>query len=111
MKFAALVLFWAALIGPVGLPACGQDSNHVQWVAQTIKTMQTVKVGMTRAQLERVFVTEGGLSTTAERTYVYRGCPYFKVDVQFETDPANPNRESDKITRISKPYLDWPTSD
>ena len=40
--------------------------------------------GMTRADLLKVFTTEGGLSTGLNRTYVYRECQYIKVDVDFE---------------------------
>lgn len=111
MKRAALLLCFTFFISQVAVPVHCQDSSQLQWVAQAIKAMQTVKVGMTRAQLERVFVTEGGASTTTARTYVYRDCPYFKVDVEFEPNTTNPARENDKITRISKPYLDWPVND
>jgi hypothetical protein len=51
-----------------------------------MKEMQTVKVGMTRKDLLRVFVIEGGLSTGLRRTYAYRNCP-------------------------SRPYLDWAVMD
>jgi hypothetical protein len=46
--------------------------------------METIKPGMTREELLKVFATEGGLSTGLNRTFVSRDCPYFKVDVEFE---------------------------
>jgi hypothetical protein len=46
--------------------------------------MQTIKPGMTRGDLLKVFTTEGGRSTGLRRTFVSRDCPYFKVDVTFE---------------------------
>ena len=72
---------------------------------------------MTRADLLKVFTTEGGLSTDLRRTYVYRGCPYIKVDVEFDA-VGRPARDSegrvtllegdrDIMTKISKPYLEW----
>ena len=79
--------------------------------------MQKIKVGMTREDLLKVFTTEGGLFTDLNRTYVYRECPYIKVDVEFE--PAgSPARDADGrvtlveanedvIKNISKPYLEW----
>jgi len=100
-----------------------EDSNarHVQWVAESLKLMQSVKLGMTRADLLRVFTTEGGLSTGLQRTYVYRECPYFKVDVEFEAVGRPPRdvegrvtlveSEADTIKTISKPYLQFSVLD
>jgi len=83
--------------------------------------MQKIKVGMTRADLLKVFTTEGGLSTGLNRTYVYRECPYIKVDVEFEP-VGRPARDTDGrvtlveanedvIKNISKPYLAWMVTD
>jgi hypothetical protein len=97
------------------------SEQHTAWVAESLKRMQTVKPGMSRAELLKVFTTEGGLSTGLRRIYVYRECPLFKVDVEFT--PANrPARDSngrvtlfesdaDIIKSISRPYLEWPVSD
>jgi hypothetical protein len=92
------------------LPAPGQSSEHVQWVEHSLLVMQSVKPGMTRADVEKIFVREGGWSTRIQRTYVYRECPYFRVAVEFEPAPGAQEQE-DKITSISKPVLDWPRSD
>ena len=59
------------------------DQKHTAWIADAIKAIETVKVGMTRSDLTKVLTTEGGLSTTSLRTYVYRRCPYIKVDLKF----------------------------
>lgn len=95
----------------------GRSREQTEWVAESLKEMQQIKVGMTRADLLRVFTTEGGISTSIHRTYVYRGCPYMKVDVEFEP-VGRPARDGegrvtleeageDVIKKISKPYLDW----
>jgi hypothetical protein len=76
---------------------------------------------MTRAELLNVFTTEGGLSTGLNRTYVYRKCPYIKVDVEFKP-VGRPARDKDGrvtlveasgdvITKISRPYLEWSVLD
>lgn len=95
--------------------------EHTEWVAESLREMKTVRVGMTRAELLRVFATEGGLSTGLSRTYVYSECPYIKVDVEFEpvgrsardTEGRVTLIESDEdlISQISKPYLDWSAAD
>lgn len=87
-----------------------EPAQRSEWVAKTLKEMQTVHTGMTRADLLRVFEEEGGLSTVGRRTYVSRRCPYFKVDVEFKAagDDESPK---DRIVKISRPYLDWSISD
>lgn len=92
------------------------DSQQIEWVAKSLREMQTIKVGMTRAQLTKVFTTEGGLSTREWRRYVYRECRYIKVDVKFKpvgTSKKYPHAESrnDVITKISQPFLEWSIMD
>jgi hypothetical protein len=83
--------------------------------------MNTIEVGMTRGELLRIFMTEGGLSTGLMRTYVYRRCPYMKVNVEFEP-VGRPARDAegrvtlvesdeDLITQLSEPYLAWIVAD
>ena len=96
----------------------GESSKaHLAWVADVLKRMQTIKPGMTREALLKVFTTEGGLSTGLQRTYVYPECPYFKVDVQFQAI-GRPDRDGDGrvtliedrhdiIVKISQPYLQF----
>lgn len=84
------------------------DRAHIAWVAASLKQMQTVHPGMTRAELLHVFTSEGGLSTRSARTYAFQGCPYFKVDVQFRpVDDTHTESPADVIMPISKPYLEW----
>lgn len=84
-------------------------------VTRILTQIQTIKPGMTRADLLKVFTTEGGMFYRLHRTYVHKDCPLIKVDVDFK--PAGPESDmareapSDVITKISKPYLDWMISD
>lgn len=82
-------------------------------IAAALKECQTVKAGTTRAELSQVFTTEGGLSTATHRTYVYRDCPYIKVDVDFAASAPKQDgeRPTDVVTRLSKPYLQWSIAD
>ena len=85
--------------------------EHTEWIAKSLKEIEGVKAGMTRVDLLRVFKEEGGISTRTWRRYVYRGCPYIKVNVEFEPvgEPGNKLSQSpkDKIIKISKPFLEW----
>ncbi|WP_040547087.1 hypothetical protein [Pedosphaera parvula] len=85
-------------------------------VGNVLRECQTIKPGMTRAELSKVFSTEeGGLSTAKHRTYVFHDCPYVKVDVDFNlSDPKQDvldERPTDTIAKISKPYLEWGVND
>jgi hypothetical protein len=80
------------------------DSERTEWLENVLAWIDTIKPGMTRSDLLRVFTTEGGLSTPARQTYVLKQCPIIKVDVVFS---ASGNEAKDKITKISKPYLDY----
>lgn len=93
----------------------GFDEGHTAWIASALRSIQTVKVGMTRSELMRVFTTEGGLefknATSSRKTYVYRECPYIKVDVKLAISNPDEDLPTDRITEISRPYLAWSVMD
>lgn len=85
------------------------DSEQARWILANLPELQSIKVGMTRGQLLKVFREEGGISTRTWRSYVYRKCGYVKVDVEFAPVRDKDSPESspdDRITKISKPYLE-----
>lgn len=97
-------------------PPGREQQAHTEWVGKVYDRMLAIKPGMTRAQLLEVFEHDGGLSTRLQGRYVSRDCLYFKVDVEFEAVGQPPRGDStvvmsieantDRITRISKPYLE-----
>jgi hypothetical protein len=98
-----------------GESSCVQE--HELWVAHALEKIETIKTGMTRDDLLKVFRTEGGLSTGLRRTFVSRDCAYFKVDVEFHA-VGRPDRDIDGrvtleedardiIVKISRPYLQF----
>jgi hypothetical protein len=90
-------------------------SEQARWIQANLPELESVKVGMTRKALLKVFMGEGGLSTRTWNHYVYRKCGYVKVDVEFAPvgDPSPPYGEGpdDRITKISKPYLQLSSMD
>jgi hypothetical protein len=128
IRFRAFIFLVAGALGSANaLRASPQTSqpvssqDHVTWVAQALKRIQTIKPGMTREALLKVFTTEGGLSTGLQRTFVSRDCPYFKVDVEFKV-VGRPDRDDDGrvtlvegsqdiIVKISRPYLQFSIRD
>ena len=127
-RLRLVVLLTGALIGGANAiqanPQAHQGyapQDHVAWVAQALKGMQTIKPGMTREALLTVFTTEGGLYTGLQRTFVSRDCPFFKVDVEFQA-VGRSNRDGngrvtllegsqDVIVNISRPYLQFVIAD
>ena len=66
---------------------------------------------MTRADLKEVFGEEGGISSTTHRRYVYKTCPYIKVDVDFAAADGLIEKPDDRITKISQPFLEFSIMD
>jgi hypothetical protein len=91
------------------------ESEHSRWLAKSLREMQTIKPGMTREDLLKVFQEQGGLSSRTTQRYAYRECPYIHVDVVFEAVGAPKGNSitspKDKIVRISGPFLGWPIID
>jgi hypothetical protein len=85
----------------------GVDKNLTQQISDILKECESIKPGMTRADLLKIFTTEGGLSTQIWRTYVHSRCTLIKVDVEFAPTKSKQEQPTDIITKISKPYLAW----
>jgi len=100
-------------------PGSQIDAEHRRWIEHVMRSVSTVKPGMTRKDLSRVFEEDGGLSTRTQKRYVYKRCPYIKVDIEFSPaeESGDSSREgyyespNDKIIKISRPYLDYPVYD
>jgi len=105
------------LLSATSILALSQSDNneHTDWIARSLRQIQTVKIGMKREDLLKVFKEEGGLSTRMWRRYVYRDCPYIKVEVEFEAVEQKEDKAteypSDRIVKISKPFLEWSITD
>jgi hypothetical protein len=83
------------------------DQEHTKWIAEVMQTILTIRPGMTRGDLQKAFTEEGGLSSPAHRRYVYKTCPYIKVDVDFAAADREMEKLDDKITKISQPFLEY----
>ena len=89
------------------------DKEHTKWIDDVMREIQTIKPGMTRDDLQKLFVEEGGRSTRMHRKYVYKSCPYIKVDIDFVPSDEDKwaEKPEDKIAGISHPYLESTISD
>ena len=103
-----------------------EELKHQEWLRDRIEEAHSIKVGMTRADLLKVFEPDGGLQRIPPEIYVLRNCSLIKVRAQFEF-PKGMSREDFphgidlfeeasgksfpintklKISEISKPYLE-----
>jgi hypothetical protein len=91
----------------------GPDDCKV--VTEALKAAGDLKPGMLRADVEKNFTLDGGVSFPGSGTYLFKACHYIKIDVQFDAQDADKNThglsKTDSITTISKPYLDYPRAD
>jgi hypothetical protein len=90
------------------------DEDRTIWVGHVLERMQTIKPGMTRDDLLKVFETQGGIYP--HRSFASRDCLYFKVDVEFKhvkTSLPDPQTRitaedgEDRVVTISRPYLEF----
>jgi len=89
--------------------------EHTRWIDSVLRSILTIKPGVTRKDLLKVFTVEGGMYQRNHRKYVYKECPYIKVDVEF-TPVGNEDKQvsempEDKVTAISRPYLEYGITD
>jgi hypothetical protein len=89
------------------------DEEHTKWIASVMRAIDDIKPGMTRDEIKKVLHEEGGLSTRTHRTYVYKHCPFIKVDVVFAPADADQGTEKpeDKVVSLSRPYLEYGVMD
>jgi hypothetical protein len=120
-----VVLITRAALSQVNMLSAQEKKEAAAQTAMAFKILgriSTLKPGCTRADLFSVLTTEGGLSTWSHRIYVYRTCPYIKVDIDFRrtdnpvskitaTNDDRGEAMTDVVTHISKPYLDSPIYD
>jgi hypothetical protein len=90
------------------------DADLTQKIEKIIKDINTIKPGMTRGDLMKLFTTEGGISSRTWRRYVHKSCPYIKVDVEFASVgdmKSTEENNNDIIVKISQPFLELTIND
>jgi len=126
MKTILKLSIFAACVGwaCVGLlraqaqaPRAQADTDRASWVEKCLKDFESIRVGVTRGEIEGKLRRDGGLQGVSPVRFAHPACGYFKVDVEFEfkRDAAGQNRAiqsgDDKSTRVSKPYIERPFTD
>ena len=109
----AVILLLAVPLG-FGVPQSQAQATSACAIAQqALRTYANIKIGMTRSEVEKYFVRDGGAQFPSHTRYVYPGCSYIHLDVDFAATGTVEHLFSsgDRVTRVSKLYLDYPSRD
>jgi hypothetical protein len=106
-----LTLYLIIAAGAVATPRAFQsEESHDRWLKERYAEATSVKVGMTRADLKKVFDQDGGLQPATRPRYVLKSSDIIKVDVEFAIPEGMNHRNAPDdlvhIKDISKPYLE-----
>ena len=123
IKTTLLLACLASALGAGALrfgPAA-EDEDRRRWLAERYAESVSVRPGMSRRELRRLFRPDGGLQTIPSSRYVLKSCAMVKVEVRFELpegasreDFRDENERIDaqmKIAEVSKPYLEPEATD
>jgi hypothetical protein len=101
-----IVALAAALMGS----AIAQDAkDHNVWLGEQLKKLQSIKPGMTRAEVEKIMRRDGGISLfdpkspTEDERYIGKECQYCKATITFR---KTGDSKGDVVEKVSKPYLE-----
>jgi hypothetical protein len=88
-----------------------KEQTHLEWLSERITEAKSVKAGMSRADLLKVFDRESGFQVIPAEAYVLKSCFLIKVNVKFDlpalsSSQSIPDKDL-KIKSISEPYLGY----
>jgi hypothetical protein len=113
MKIGMLLIAGVLVLMGVSMRPVAQstdDKAHQQWLEDRYKEATSIKPGMTRADLIKLFMEDGGFYGTQARPYVLRSCFLIKIEVKFDKpygfDSRSVPDNEFKIVEVSKPYLE-----
>ncbi|HMH45526.1 MAG TPA: hypothetical protein VK557_18705 [Pyrinomonadaceae bacterium] len=86
------------------------DQAHQQWLEERYKEATSIKPGMSRADLLKLFDEDGGFQGIPASRYVLKSCQLIQIEVKFDTKYGVNYKpvpdENLKIVEVSKPYLE-----
>jgi hypothetical protein len=86
------------------------DRAHQKWLEEKYTEATSIKPGMSRAELLKLFMEDGGLQRIPASRYVLKSCQLIQIEVKFDTRYGVNYKpvpdENLKIVEVSKPYLE-----
>ncbi len=83
-------------------------------VTAALRDYDRLKPGMTRSEVEETFREAGGIQFPTFVRYVYKGCRYIKLTVEYETPDDSPDAKgasTDVVQTLSQLSLGYPVMD
>jgi hypothetical protein len=109
--FLAFCLIAVPFLG--GLQSTAQEPPSCAMVRQALIDHDRIKSGLTRRDVEKYFVRQGGVQFPGSTFYVYPKCSLLHVDVDFTAKGTGERLFSpdDVVTKVSQLYVDYPAKD
>ena len=86
--------------------------DRVAWVGKCLADFQAIRVGITRAEIEKRLRLDCGLQSSENVRYCHPECGHFKIVVKFavKRNPKDQGRvvpsPDDRATEVSKPTIE-----
>jgi hypothetical protein len=118
MKKLSLFIIGLSLFATGSMSTRGQnelEEARRQWLYERYAEATSIKPGMSRADLLRFFEEDGGLQSIPATRYMLKSCNMIQIEVKFDTEYGQAYKEKPdadlKITKVSQPYLKYPSMD
>ena len=115
LKVASTVVLALALLASTGFSygrSAADESCGV--IEEALQETGKLKPGTTRDKVEVSFVLDGGLNFVMTSRYSFRKCRSIKVDVEFSDREGGSPKDfsaTDRVVKVSRPYLEYPAFD
>jgi len=112
--FMILALSWAMLFAQGQKRQEHGDLSPCSMVRQALDYSIQIKPGTTRREVEQHFLQDGGLQFAERTRYVFAKCNYIKLEIDFNLVPRRDRvlfSPEDTVSKVSRPYLDYPAKD
>ena len=114
-KVAAVALFSTLISQAVAQSAQGKPHPECcSIVVAALDAVSHIHAGMSRAEVEKLFVVDGGLIFRDKTRYSFRDCRSIKVEITFDRDKQVSGvigSPTDTVKAVDRPYLEYPLAD
>lgn len=100
--------------GPLAQPRPrAQAGSSCAVIEAALNAARAVTPGLTRSQVDKNFVPDGGVQFASKTRYVYSGCSLIHIDVEFDVkaSPGHLTSPQDLVITTSKLYIEYPAKD
>jgi hypothetical protein len=112
MKFGGLLIAALMVVTVASVRPSAQVTDekvHQLWLEQRYEEATSIQPGMTRADLMKLFMEDGGLQEIPSRRYVLKSCYLIQIQVKFDGPSGRAYKpvpdDQLKIVEVTKPYL------